>query len=94
MTFPDHITVLHKLRTEPQSDTDHFILDVLILSELQQRPAARLKPFMVEAFRNSWREQVEAKHRNEERVNALLERVGVLEKGCWDKEGAVEKMGM
>lgn len=41
MTWPDHITVLHKLRTLPQPSTDHFILDVLILSELHQRPAAR-----------------------------------------------------
>jgi hypothetical protein len=35
------ITVLHKLRTKPQPDTDHFILDVLILSERHRRPAAR-----------------------------------------------------
>jgi hypothetical protein len=41
MTFPDHITVLHKLHSNPKDDTDHFILDVLILSELHQRPAAR-----------------------------------------------------
>jgi hypothetical protein len=41
MTFPDHITVLHKLHTLPKDNTDHFILDVLILSELHQRPAAR-----------------------------------------------------
>jgi hypothetical protein len=35
------ITVLHKLRNKPQPDTDHFILDVLILSERHRRPAAR-----------------------------------------------------
>lgn len=35
------MTVLHKLRDEPTQDTDHFILDVLILSEAQRRPAAR-----------------------------------------------------
>jgi hypothetical protein len=35
------ITVLHKLRTKPPTDADHFILDVLILSEVHRRPAAR-----------------------------------------------------
>lgn len=33
--------MLHKLRNKPESDIDHFILDVLILSELHRRPAAR-----------------------------------------------------
>ncbi len=31
----------HKLRSAPTSSTDSFILDVLILSEKHQRPAAR-----------------------------------------------------
>lgn len=35
------MTVLHKLRSEPKPDADHFILDVVILSELHRRPAAR-----------------------------------------------------
>jgi acyl-CoA thioesterase FadM len=42
MTYPDHITVLHKLATPPSFSTDHFILDVVIFSEKHQRPAARL----------------------------------------------------
>jgi hypothetical protein len=33
--------VLHKLRNKPEQDTDHFILDVLILSEAHRRAAAR-----------------------------------------------------
>jgi hypothetical protein len=41
MKWPDRVTVLHKLRDQPNSDTDHFILDVLILSEVHRRPAAR-----------------------------------------------------
>lgn len=41
MTYPDHVTVLHKLRDRPQSGSDHFVLDVLILSEQHRRPAAR-----------------------------------------------------
>lgn len=35
------ITVLHKLRNKPEQGTDHFILDVLILSEAHRRAAAR-----------------------------------------------------
>ncbi len=41
MTWPDHVTVYHKLRSLPSSYTDSFVLDVLILSERHQRPAAR-----------------------------------------------------
>ncbi|KAF2758125.1 hypothetical protein EJ05DRAFT_500644 [Pseudovirgaria hyperparasitica] len=41
MMFPDRVTVLHKLHSEPKAGMDAFILDVLILSERHQRPAAR-----------------------------------------------------
>ncbi|KAF1839606.1 hypothetical protein BDW02DRAFT_486180 [Decorospora gaudefroyi] len=41
MKWPDRITVLHKLRNNPKQNADHFILDVLILSEAHRRPAAR-----------------------------------------------------
>ncbi|KAF2849293.1 Thioesterase/thiol ester dehydrase-isomerase [Plenodomus tracheiphilus IPT5] len=41
MKWPDRITVLHKLRDKPTLDSDHFILDVLILSEAQRRASAR-----------------------------------------------------
>ncbi|GAB7337396.1 hypothetical protein MBLNU457_g2741t1 [Dothideomycetes sp. NU457] len=41
MTFPDKVTVYHKLGGRPTKDTDSFVLDVLILSEVHQRPAAR-----------------------------------------------------
>jgi hypothetical protein len=111
MTFPDHITVLHKLHTLPTDNTDHFILDVLILSELHQRPAARciediviydykkakkapLKPFMAEAFQNTFKEQEEAKRKNGDRVRGILERVRDLEVKSWDREGAEEKFGV
>ncbi|KAI9729010.1 MAG: hypothetical protein M1828_000095 [Chrysothrix sp. TS-e1954] len=39
--FPDSVTVYHKLRTLPHEDDASFKLDVLILSERHQRPAAR-----------------------------------------------------
>ena len=41
MTWPDRVSVYHKLSTAPQSTDDSFILDVMILSEVRQRPAAR-----------------------------------------------------
>ena len=41
MAWPDSISVYHKLRSPPSDSTDSFILDVLILSERHQRPAAR-----------------------------------------------------
>ena len=41
MTYPDHISVYHKLRSAPNDSTNSLILDVLILSERHQRPAAR-----------------------------------------------------
>lgn len=41
MKWPDRVTVLHKLRQRPNSDSDHFILDVVILSEVHRRAAAR-----------------------------------------------------
>ena len=41
MAWPDRISVYHKLRSAPTASTDSFILDVLILSEKRQRPAAR-----------------------------------------------------
>ena len=41
MTWPDRISVYHKLRTRPTKSTDSMILDVMILSEVRQRPAAR-----------------------------------------------------
>lgn len=41
MAWPDHISVYHKFRSVPNGSTDSFLLDVVILSERHQRPAAR-----------------------------------------------------
>jgi len=41
MTWPDRISVYHKLRSRPDHDTVSMVLDVMILSEGKQRPAAR-----------------------------------------------------
>lgn len=42
MKFPDHISVYHRIANEPTESTDGFIFDVLIMSELHQRVAARV----------------------------------------------------
>ena len=42
MKYPDHITVYHKLATQPQPGGDAFPFEVVILSELHQRIAARV----------------------------------------------------
>lgn len=47
MTWPDHISVFHKLRELPKNGDSNFVLDVMILSELQQRPAARCEEDIV-----------------------------------------------
>ncbi|KAK5055962.1 hypothetical protein LTR84_012512 [Exophiala bonariae] len=41
MTWPDRISVYHKLRSRPDESTQSMVLDVMILSEGKQRPAAR-----------------------------------------------------
>ncbi|KAG9775784.1 hypothetical protein KCU88_g5053, partial [Aureobasidium melanogenum] len=41
MTWPDRISVYHKLRARPDESSESLVLDVLIMSELRQRPAAR-----------------------------------------------------
>lgn len=110
MTWPDHISVFHKLRFLPHKDTSSFILDVMILSELHQRPAARcvedivvydyrigkkipMRPFMKDAFEQTWREQEEAKRMNGKKIEALENIVRELEKETWDREDAVEEIG-
>lgn len=47
MTWPDRISVYHKLRDAPSYETDAFILDVIILSEKHQRSAARCEEDIV-----------------------------------------------
>ncbi|RMZ87038.1 hypothetical protein DV736_g5741, partial [Chaetothyriales sp. CBS 134916] len=41
MTWPDRISVYHKLRCRPTESTQSMMLDVVILSEAKQRLAAR-----------------------------------------------------
>ncbi|KAN0114439.1 Thioesterase/thiol ester dehydrase-isomerase [Hyaloscypha variabilis] len=110
MTYPDHISVFHKLRALPSKDTSSFVLDVLILSELHQRPAARcvedivvydyragkkvaVRPFMMKAFEETWRDQEEERKRVESRIQEVERAVAELERETWNREGAVEDLG-
>lgn len=47
MTWPDHISVFHKLQELPKDTDSNFMLEVVILSELQQRPAAKCEEDIV-----------------------------------------------
>jgi acyl-CoA thioesterase FadM len=54
LQFPDKVTVLHELQSRPLASTDSFALDVLILSELHQRVAARcLEDIVVYDYRKA-----------------------------------------
>lgn len=41
MTYPDRVTVFHKLQSLPEGNHDSFKLDVIMLSEKHRRPVAR-----------------------------------------------------
>lgn len=41
MTWPDKVSVFHKLRELPTAESTAFHLDVIIMSERHQRPSAR-----------------------------------------------------
>ena len=54
MTWPDKISVYHKLRSRPNESTSSMLLDVMILSEFKQRPAARcLEDVVVYDYRSA-----------------------------------------
>lgn len=110
MTYPDHITVLHKLATPPSASTDSFSLDVVIYSERHQRVAARLvedivvydyvkgkkavlEPFMVEGFKQVWREQESAREEVGIKVGRIEERILKIEEASWDRVDPVEDLG-
>jgi len=110
MTWPDKVTVFLKVREVPREGENAFVLDVVILSEREQRVAARceedivvydyrvgrkvpIRGFMMRAFERSWRKQEEEKGRVERRVAEVEGLVREIERGTWDREGAVEDLG-
>lgn len=41
MTFPDQVTVLHKLVTKPDNSSDKILMEAVAYSHKYKRPAAR-----------------------------------------------------
>ncbi|KAF9870716.1 hypothetical protein CkaCkLH20_11818 [Colletotrichum karsti] len=41
MAYPDNVTVLHKLASKPTYESDHILLEALLVSDRHRRPAAR-----------------------------------------------------
>ena len=110
MKWPDRVSVYHKLRELPSPSTDSFILDVVILSELHHRVAARcvedivvydyrkgqkvpLRPFMVESFQNTFKQQEQARQAYNTKIISLTNQVRKLEQDSWDRPDAKEDFG-
>lgn len=56
MTWPDRVSVFHKLKSRPDESSESIILDVVIISESKQRAAARcLEDVVVYDYRSSKR---------------------------------------
>jgi hypothetical protein len=52
-----------------------------------------IRPFMMDGFTECWREQEEERLRAEKRIKEVEGWVTSIEKGTWDRVGAVEDMG-
>ncbi|KAB5550865.1 thioesterase-like superfamily-domain-containing protein [Coniochaeta sp. 2T2.1] len=120
MTYPDRISVYHRLRHDPSSSSSSspsspeppsaFTLDCIVLSHNAQRIAARLEEdiviydyrkagktampgYMVDIFGETYKMQEAEMRRARARIWELIGRVEELERGTWDREGAVEDLG-
>lgn len=94
MTWPDKISVYHKLRSMPSSSDSSMLLDVMILSEDKQRPAARcledVSVYDYQAFKKStlptfmleqFRKQFELQEQAKRENTAKV--LAILEKVRW-----------
>jgi len=52
-----------------------------------------IRPFMMNAFQRTWREQQEEEKRVGKRISELEAILRALETETWDREGAVEEVG-
>ncbi len=68
-------------------------IEDIVVYDYRTATKAALPPFMIEKFRQVFEMQEQTKERNGQRVRELLERVRGLEKGSWDRVGAVEDLG-
>jgi len=65
----------------------------IVVYDYRKAKKTPLLPFMVDAFRETWRLQEEAKAVNSERVHDILRRTRQLEEHTWDGPDAVEDHG-
>jgi len=68
-------------------------IEDIVIYDYRKGKKTVLRPFMLDAFKETWRLQEEAKRVYSERVAQLLGRVRQLEEESWDREDAVEDMG-
>jgi hypothetical protein len=65
-----------------------------VVYDYQRGNKGGVEGWMCEAFRGVWEEQEGERRRVEGRVVEVEAMVEALEKGTWDREGAVEDMGL
>ena len=65
----------------------------IVVYDYKKGRKTELPPFMMDGFHETWEKQEEVKKRMSERIRELDEDVRTLEKGSWDREGAVEDLG-
>lgn len=82
--------ILSELHQRPAARS----VEDIVVYDYKKASKTPLKPFMVDTLTRIWDEQEEARRKNNRRVIELVERLERLEKGTWDKEGAVEKFGV
>lgn len=118
MTYPDTISVYHKLTHAPtttssssNSSPSSFQLSCIVLSHAHQRVAATteedlvvydyksgrrsaLPDFVATAFARIWELQDAESRAARNEIAALEESVRAIERATWDREDAVEDMGV
>jgi len=89
-TFDMHAIIL----SERHQRVAAKVVEDSVLYDYRIAKKTPLLPFMLEVLQDTWRLQEEAKRVNSQRVLGLLDRVRKLETDSWDREDAVEDMGV
>ncbi|ORY70963.1 thioesterase-like superfamily-domain-containing protein [Pseudomassariella vexata] len=65
----------------------------IVIYDYKAGKKTTVPPFVLDVFRDTWRQQEEATSKARDRIWGLLGEVEALEKETWDCEGAVEDLG-
>lgn len=84
----DCVVLSHKHR-RPAARTAEDV----VIYDYRQAQKTTMPPFVLDVFQDTWRLQELEKQRARTKIWELLRDVERLEKGTWDREGAVEDMG-